>query len=73
MLVAHRIRLDPNKLPATYCARAAGTARFAYNRALSEWRKQYEACKTDPTLPKPSEAGCGVYSTASSASSFPGC
>jgi putative transposase len=56
MLVAHRIRLDPNNVQATYFARAAGTARFAYNWALSEWRKQYEACKTDPTLPKPSEA-----------------
>jgi putative transposase len=56
MLVAHRIRLDPNNVQATYFARAAGTARFAYNWALSEWRQQYEACKTDPTLPTPSEA-----------------
>ena len=56
MLVAHRIRLDPNNVQATYFARAAGTARFAYNWALSEWRKQYEACETDSTLPKPSEA-----------------
>jgi putative transposase len=56
MLVAHRIRLDPNNVQATYFARAAGTARFAYNWALNEWRKQYEASKTDPTLPKPSEA-----------------
>jgi putative transposase len=55
MLVAHRIRLDPNNVQATYLARAAGTARFAYNWALDEWRKQYEACKTDPTLPRPSE------------------
>ncbi|MBW8897119.1 MAG: helix-turn-helix domain-containing protein, partial [Massilia sp.] len=56
MLVAHRIRLDPNKIQATYLARAAGTARFAYNWALGEWQKQYQACKADPTLPKPSEA-----------------
>jgi putative transposase len=56
MFVARRIRLDPNNVQATYFARAAGTARFAYNWALSEWRTQYEACKTDPTLPKPSEA-----------------
>nr|WP_229481705.1 transposase [Massilia sp. JS1662] len=56
MLVAHRIRLDPNNVQATYFVRAAGTARFAYNWALSEWRKQYEARKNDPTLPKPSEA-----------------
>jgi putative transposase len=55
-LAAHRIRLDPSNVQVTYLARAAGTARFAYNWALSEWRKQYEACKTDPTLTKPSEA-----------------
>ncbi|MFJ1472406.1 RNA-guided endonuclease InsQ/TnpB family protein [Massilia orientalis] len=56
MLVAHRIRLVPNNVQATYFARAAGTARFAYNWALAEWQKQYETCKADPTLPKPSEA-----------------
>jgi putative transposase len=56
MLIAHRIRLAPNNVQSTYLARAAGTARFAYNWALNEWRKQYEACKTDPTLAKPSEA-----------------
>ena len=56
MFVAHRIRLDPNNVQATYLARAAGTARFAYNWALKEWQKQYETCKADPTLPKPSEA-----------------
>ena len=56
MLVAHRIRLDPNNVQATYLTRAAGTARFAYNWALSEWQKQYEACKADPTQTRPSEA-----------------
>ena len=56
MLVAHRIRLDPNNVQATHLARAAGTARFAYNWALNKWQKQYEVCKADPTLPKPSEA-----------------
>ena len=56
MLVAHRIRLDPNSVQVTYLARAAGTARFAYNWALGEWQKQYEACKADPTLTRPSEA-----------------
>ena len=56
MLVAHRTRLDPNNVQATYFARAAGTARFAYNWELNEWQKQYEACKTNPKLTKPSEA-----------------
>lgn len=43
MLMAHRIQLDPNNAQATYFARAAGVARFAYNWALAEWRKAYEA------------------------------
>jgi len=56
MYLAHRIRLDPNNVQATYLARCAGTARFAYNWALDEWKRQYEACKLDPALPKPNEA-----------------
>jgi putative transposase len=56
MLLAHRIRLDPNNVQATYLARAAGTARFAYNWALAEWQRQYQACRADPSLPKPNEA-----------------
>ena len=56
MLIAHRIALDPNNVQATYLARAAGTARFAYNWALAEWKRQYEAWKADSTQPKPSQA-----------------
>lgn len=56
MLMAHRIALDPNNVQATYFARAAGTARFAYNWALAEWKRQYEAHKADPALSKPSQA-----------------
>ena len=55
MLIAHKIALKPNNLQATCFARAAGTARFAYNWALDEWQKQYEAWKLDNTQPKPSE------------------
>jgi putative transposase len=55
MLIAHRIALDPNNVQATYLARAAGVARFAYNWALSEWQRQYVARQTDPTLPAPSQ------------------
>jgi putative transposase len=36
-------------------ARAAGTARFAYNWALAEWKRQYEASKVDPQAHKPNE------------------
>ncbi|MBD8532555.1 MULTISPECIES: RNA-guided endonuclease TnpB family protein [unclassified Massilia] len=56
MILAHRIRLDPNKVQATHLARAAGTARFAYNWSLAQWQRQFEACKADPALPKPNEA-----------------
>ena len=55
MLIAHRIQLDPNNVQATYFARAAGTARFAYNWALAEWSRQYEAWQADRTQPQPSE------------------
>lgn len=55
MLIAHKIALDPNNAQATYFSRAAGTARFAYNWALAEWQRQYEAHKADASLPKPSQ------------------
>lgn len=56
MLISHRIALDPNDAQATYFARAAGTARFAYNWALAEWKRQYEAWKSDNSQQKPSQA-----------------
>ena len=56
MILAHKIALDPNNTQATYFARAAGTARFAYNGALDEWQRQYDAWKQDNSLPKPSQA-----------------
>lgn len=59
MLIAHRIALDPNNIQATYLARAAGTARFAYNQALAEWKRQYEACKAIPPSPCPRSLPCG--------------
>lgn len=55
MILAHKIALDPNNAQATYFARACGVARFAYNWALAEWKRQYEAAKTDPAFPKPSQ------------------
>lgn len=56
MLIAHKITLDPNNVQATYFAKAAGTARFAYNWALAEWGRQYEAWKTNNGQPKPTQA-----------------
>jgi len=55
MLIAHKIALNPNNTQGTYFARAAGTARFAYNWALAAWKSQYEAHLLDPSLPKPSQ------------------
>ena len=55
MLIAHKIALDPNNVQATYFSRASGTARFAYNRALAEWKRQYEAWKADDNLPRPTQ------------------
>ncbi|MDA9271757.1 helix-turn-helix domain-containing protein [bacterium] len=55
MLIAHKIGLKPNNVQSTYFVRASGTARFAYNWALAEWTKQYEAHKTDASLPTPSQ------------------
>jgi putative transposase len=43
MIVAHKIALDPTDEQRVYFARAAGTARFAYNWALGEWKRQDEA------------------------------
>jgi putative transposase len=56
VLITHRIALDPNNAQATYFAHAAGTARFAYNWALSEWQRQCEAWKADNSQPHPSQA-----------------
>jgi putative transposase len=50
MLLAHKIELKTNNKQATYCAKASGVARKAYNWALDEWQKEYQAGG------KPSEA-----------------
>ena len=41
----HIIALNPNNTQATYFKKACGVARFAYNWALNEWKKQYEQDK----------------------------
>jgi len=43
VILAHSIALDPNRRQSEYFARAAGTARFAYNNALAMWNAAYEA------------------------------
>jgi len=55
MLIAHKIALDPTNVQRTYFARAAGTARFVYNWALAEWKRQYLIGRDDPSSPLPTE------------------
>ena len=43
MTLSHKIRLDPTKTQQAYFRRACGTARFTYNWALAEWKRQYTA------------------------------
>ena len=41
--LAHQIRLVPTPLQEEYFRKACGTARFAWNWALSEWKQRCEA------------------------------
>ncbi len=43
MIKAHKIRLHPTSEQANYFVRAVGTARFVFNWALAEWKREYEA------------------------------
>jgi len=43
MIFAHQIALELTQEQEAYCRRAAGTARFTYNWALAEWKRQYHA------------------------------
>ena len=42
MILAHRIRLDPNNVQESWMERCAGTARFTYNWGLARWREIYQ-------------------------------
>lgn len=54
MLQVHKVELKANNRQATYFAKASGVARFAYNWALDQWKKQYKAGEkpTETTLRK---------------------
>jgi transposase len=68
---AHRIRLELNEVQATGLSKAAGVARFAYNWALGEWQRQYDLSKTDPALPRPSQAALRRQRNAVKRDAFP--
>src|SRR3954465_13354434 len=65
MILAHKIALHPTAEQATYFARACGTARFAWNWALSEWQRQYKEGG------KPSEAALRKQLNAAKREHFP--
>jgi len=65
MLLAHQIELKPNNKQATYFAKASGVARFAYNWALDQWKKQYIAGE------KPSEASLRKHLNSIKSSDYP--
>jgi putative transposase len=43
MIKAHKIRLHPTPEQTTYFAKAAGTARYTFNWAVAEWKRQVDA------------------------------
>ena len=71
MLIAHKIALNPNNVQASYFASASGTARFAYNWALAEWQRQYQAHTQDGGQPKPSQAALRRQLNAIKGEQFP--
>jgi len=50
IVLTHRIELNPNAIQETLFRQCVGASRFAYNWALAEWQRQYEAGE------KPNEA-----------------
>jgi transposase len=50
--LTHKIRLDPTCKQENYFRQACGVARFTWNWALAQWKKQYEAGKLNKLLRK---------------------
>ena len=65
MLLAHKIRLYPNREQLSFFQKSAGVARFSYNWALAEWQKQYKAKL------KPSEANLRKQLNSIKANDYP--
>lgn len=55
MLLAHKIVLDPTAAQRLYFARAAGTARLAWNWALRRWQQEYALKREYCCGPSPSD------------------
>src|SRR5689334_2979692 len=65
VLVRQKIALDPTQAQATYFAKGCGVARVAWNWALEEWRRQYQAGE------RPAEGGLRRLLNSLRATSFP--
>lgn len=65
MILGHRIRLYPNNKQASTLARAAGTARFAWNWGLARWNELYASGE------RPSWRSLNADMNASKATEFP--
>ena len=70
-MVGHTIALAPNNVQSTYFSKAAGVARFAYNWALSEWKRQYEEYKNGTLDRAPSQVALRRQLNAIKKSAFP--
>ena len=46
IVMSHRIELKPNKIQEALFRQCVGASRFAYNWALAEWQRQFEAGET---------------------------
>ncbi len=42
VMLAHQIRLTPNRVQEEYFRKACGTSRFVWNWGLAEWKRRYE-------------------------------
>lgn len=71
VILAHKIELKLNNKQRTYCQKASGTARFAYNWALGQWKEQYTLWQADTSQEKPSKAKLNKYLNAIKYQEFP--
>lgn len=65
MMRVHKIRLVPTAAQEDYFRRSCGVARFTYNWALAEWKRQFEAGLT------PTEAALRKQLNSNKAEQFP--
>lgn len=65
VIKTHRVELKPNKTQEAFFRQCVEASRFAYNWALAEWQRQYQAGE------KPNEAALRRQFNASKPVEFP--